>query len=256
MMRARLYAVLLCLGVAVLAAGSVQSADKDKAAPKPADDEKPKNLKVLPKTTTEEQLHTIMRGYASGLGVGCNYCHVANTDRTMNFPADDKRTKKVAREMMRMVANINTATLAKIPERPSPAVEVTCMTCHRGLPRPKPLGDEVAEALQHGGLDSARATYQRLHAKYYGRAAYDFGEPSLIGKAIQLTGAHQFQPALDLLKLNEEQFPTSAMTVANRGEVHLAMGDTAAALEDFHVALARDSTSGAAKFRLRQLEKK
>ena len=253
--RSRVLGILLCLFAAVLVAGSVQSADKKPAAP-PADDDKPKNLKVLPKTTTEEELHTIMRGYASALGVGCAYCHVQKPDHSFDFPADDKRTKKVAREMMKMSMNINATTLAKLPDRPTPAVDVSCMTCHRGLTRPKSLGDEIVESLDKGGLDSARVTYDRLHAKYYGRAAYDFGEPSLTLKAIMLTSAKRYQTALDVLKLNEEQFPNSANGSVNRGDVHLAMGDTTAAIADYREAASRDSTNMAAKFRLRSLGQK
>jgi len=36
------------------------------------------------------------------------------------------------------------------------------------------------------------------------------------------------------------------------GDVHIAMGDTAAALNDYKTAAGRDSTNMAAKFRLKQ----
>ena len=222
------------------------------ALPAGSQDDKPKNLKILPKSTTDAELHMIMRGYASALGVGCNYCHVSNADHTMSFDKDDKRPKLVAREMMKLTADINTRVLANLKDRPAPAVDVQCMTCHRGLTRPRMLGDVIVDSLNTGGLDSARTAYARLKTKYYGRASYDFGEPSLISTALKLSAAGKYQAALDVLKLDEEQFPGSANIAVNVGDVHIAMGDTAAALNDYRAAAGRDSTNMAAKFRLKQ----
>jgi tetratricopeptide (TPR) repeat protein len=222
------------------------------ALPAGSQDDKPKNLKVLPKDTSEDQIHTIMRGYAGALGVGCDYCHVRNADHSFEFDKDDKRAKLVARDMMRMTMDINAHVLANLKDRPAPAVNVECMTCHRGLTRPRMLGDVIVDSLNTGGLDSARTAYARLRAKYYGRASYDFGEPSLVGTALKLSAAGKYQAALDVLKLNAEQYPNSANTVVNVGDVHIAMGDTAAALNDYRAAAAMDSTNMAAKFRLKQ----
>ena len=239
-MRARFTPVfaLLLLAVFALPAGS--------------QDDKPKNLKILPKSTSLDEIHSIMRGYAGALGVGCDYCHVRNADHSFAFDKDDKRPKLVAREMMKMTADINTRVLGSLKDRPVPAVDVQCMTCHRGLTRPRMLGDVIVDSLNTGGLDSARTAYSRLKTKYYGRASYDFGEPSLISTALKLSAAGKYKSALDVLKLNAEQYPASANTVVNVGDVHIAMGDTAAALNDYRAAAAMDSTNMAAKFRLKQ----
>ena len=239
-MRARFTPVfaLLLLAVFALPAGS--------------QDDKPKNLKILPKSTSLDEIHSIMRGYAGALGVGCDYCHVRNVDHSFAFDKDDKRPKLVAREMMKLTADINTRVLANLKDRPAPAVDVQCMTCHRGLTRPRMLGDVIVDSLNTGGLDSARTAYARLKTKYYCRASYDFGEPSLISTALKLSAAGKYKSALDVLKLNAEQYPASANTVVNVGDVHIAMGDTAAALNDYRAAAAMDSTNMAAKFRLKQ----
>lgn len=222
------------------------------ALPAGSQDEKPKNLKILPKNMSGGEVRTIMRGYASALGVGCVYCHVQDADHSFKFDADDKRPKLVAREMMRLTSDINTRVLANLKDRPKPAVNVECMTCHRGVTRPRMLGDVIVDSLNTGGLDSARTAYTRLRTKYYGRASYDFGEPSLVGTALKLSAAGKYQAALDVLKLNAEQYPNSANTVVNVGDVHIAMGDTAAALNDYRAAAAMDSTNMSAKFRLKQ----
>src|SRR5213593_3964012 len=62
-----------------------------------------KNLKVLPKTIDQRTLINTMRGFAQSLGVRCVYCHVGREDQpldSVNFAADDKRTKRTARVMM------------------------------------------------------------------------------------------------------------------------------------------------------------
>jgi photosynthetic reaction center cytochrome c subunit len=54
--------------------------------------------------------------------VGCNFCHNAP-----EYSNDDKYTKRVAREMIRMTRHINTDWTQHVGK-----VGVTCYTCHRG----------------------------------------------------------------------------------------------------------------------------
>ena len=214
-----------------------------------------RNLKVLPLSTTPQQIVPIMRQIAISLGVRCQYCHVGEEGRPLssfNFTSDDKRTKQTARIMMRMVQEVN-RRLDSIPGRPVPNVTVTCMTCHRGVARPQPLGEVIEAALQAGGMDSARNAYRALHDRYYGRASYDFGEQSLIATAGDQVRQERADDALALLRLNAELFPQSATTHDTMGDVMLAKGDTAAAVSHYREALQRDSTDGVARFRLRAL---
>ena len=60
---------------------------------------------------------------------GCNYCHNAP-----DYTNDDKYTKRVAREMLRMTRHINTDWTAHVG-----ATGVTCYTCHRGQAVPAKL---------------------------------------------------------------------------------------------------------------------
>ena len=112
------------------------------------------------------------------LGVRCHTCHEGEEGTPLektDFASDKKRMKLVARQMMRMVEEIN-HRLDTIPERPDSAVQVACRTCHRGVSRPAPLYQVLAEAASAGGADSSIRAYQALRQKYYGRDAYDFGE--------------------------------------------------------------------------------
>jgi len=242
---------LLWIGLMLLALRPPTAASQNRFPP-----DSLRNLKVLPPTTTPREIVGIMRGFASALGVRCQYCHVGEEGRsleTFDFTSDDKRTKRTARLMVQMVQDINQHTLPQIPERSTPNVEVTCATCHRGIARPTPLGQVIVEALAAGGPDSARRAYRDVRDRYYGRASFDFGEPSLVGTALDLARSGRLDEALAVLRLNDEQFPTSANTMNNIGDVYLARRDTAAAIDAYRTALRRDSTDAVARVRLRGL---
>ena len=121
----------------------------------------PKNLQVLPKEMTRQEVTRIMRGFTSGLGVRCQHCHVGegNDLSKFDFASDAKPTKEIARKMMLMANEINTKSLAGIVVPPPPAApapdaaavpaapaapaaaapagpKVTCFTCHRGALKP------------------------------------------------------------------------------------------------------------------------
>ena len=84
----------------------------------------PKNLKVLPAGTDRAAVVTMMRGFTTGLGVQCTYCHVQG-----QFESDENPKKDVARMMMKMVGQINSGF-------PDGKQHVTCFTCHRGAEQP------------------------------------------------------------------------------------------------------------------------
>jgi tetratricopeptide (TPR) repeat protein len=214
------------------------------------------NLKVLPKTIGKQELVATMRSFAVGLGVRCTYCHVGREGApldSLKFASDDKRPKRVARVMMDMVKHINEEHLADVPERPEPHVVVKCETCHHGVARPRLLSDELALYLADSGLGAATRRYRDLRSRYYGSAAYDFRELPLVDLARSEARARRTENALGLLQLAAEFFPTSGMTPAARGDVYLEQGDTTRALASYREALAKDSTMGQARQRIRQL---
>jgi len=213
------------------------------------------NTKVIPHGTPVTQVVGLMRNISGDLGVRCTFCHVGREGQTLaqvDFASDEKRTKLVARQMMLMLQEIN-RRLDTIPARPTPALQATCGTCHRGLSRPMPLSTAMVETATSAGADSAIRAYRALRTRYYGRDAYDFGEPSLNTAAFRLARAGKFDEALALLKLNEEQFPTSSALYVFRGNVSLMRGDTAAAAAAFREAVRRDSTNTEARGRLRDI---
>jgi len=94
-----------------------------------------KNIQVL-KDIPVSHLEATMRLFATSLGVNCSYCHVFRQGAPPQMDSDDKETKRKARDMIKMVREINERNF-------DGKMEVTCATCHRG--NPKPL--HVAEPL-------------------------------------------------------------------------------------------------------------
>jgi len=216
------------------------------------------NLKVLPKNIDQRALIDTMRGFALALGVRCVYCHVGREEQpldSVNFASDEKRPKRVARVMMHMVMHINGEHLAEVPDRPQPAVIVRCVTCHRGLPRPRLLGDELSQTLADSALDAAILRYRDLRERYYGSGSYDFSELVLNDLAWAEARGGRADNALGLLTLNAEFFPASGNVPFLMGELSLQRGDTAAALARYREALAKDSTITPARRRIAALSR-
>lgn len=97
------------------------------------------NLQVLPKDMPRAQVIQIMRGFEAALQVECGHCHVwtgANLP-TNDYATDVKPQKKIAREMLKMVMAANQAIAPAVQANANrKAQDVTCATCHRGMPIP------------------------------------------------------------------------------------------------------------------------
>ena len=120
------------------------------------DDDKPENLKVLPKDISEKELHNIMRGYSTALGVRCGYCHVSTSVPGQEHPnfdwaSDAKKEKNTAREMMKMTMAINSQHLAKITTMGDPLEQITCVTCHMGRTTPIISVDSLPKVTKPSG---------------------------------------------------------------------------------------------------------
>jgi tetratricopeptide (TPR) repeat protein len=202
--------------------------------------QKLENLKVFPKDIPVRALLDTMGSFTRALGVRCTYCHVGEEGQplsTFKFASDDKPTKDKAREMLRMVGAINGDYLAKLASRRSPPVNVACMTCHRGVAVPRPIQQIVLSTYDSVGADSAIAVYRTLRERYYGRAAYDFGDVPLADVGAMLRTRGKTGDALRFYVLDSELNPTSALAFRETGQTQLMAGDTAAAVRSFQKAL-------------------
>ncbi|SDD81563.1 Photosynthetic reaction center cytochrome C subunit [Mucilaginibacter pineti] len=118
--------------------------------PKPAD-EGFKNLKVLPKNITGDQLHEVMEEWEHSLGVHCNFCHVRDeAAKKMDWASDAKPEKEAARDMFKMMNKINQKYFHAKKDSLGMIMHsgVNCNTCHRGTAHPEVV---VPEGKRPGG---------------------------------------------------------------------------------------------------------
>src|SRR5215472_18238202 len=118
-----LLAAIMFVGFGIFCPASGQSpAAKRPASATPAAEktagEAMKNVQVL-KDIPESQWNSLMFFISGSLGVSCDHCH------GQPFDSDTKKAKLTARNMMKMVREINAANFDGRPV-------VTCNTCHRG----------------------------------------------------------------------------------------------------------------------------
>jgi mannose/fructose/N-acetylgalactosamine-specific phosphotransferase system component IIB len=90
-----------------------------------------KNLQVLDKNISKDDLKKTMEGFAAQLGVKCQFCHVDE-----QYEKDDKKQKNDARKMIKLVLEMK----ARKPEFFKTTVKeaaIQCSMCHRGRPQPE-----------------------------------------------------------------------------------------------------------------------
>jgi hypothetical protein len=111
------------------------------AATKPPEPPKYKNLKILPKNISKEDLDKVMDHFKTALGVKCSFCHAPSKDTAQKWPdfaSDEKPEKQIARSMMKMTAKINKKFFKDNKNEQGVTVPaIQCMTCHRGSPHPE-----------------------------------------------------------------------------------------------------------------------
>lgn len=111
------------------------------AATKPADEPHYKNLKVLPKNISKQDLDKVMDGFKAALGVKCSFCHAPSKDTAQKWPdfaSDEKPEKNIARSMMKMTGKINKKFFKDNKNEQGQTVPaITCMTCHHGKEHPE-----------------------------------------------------------------------------------------------------------------------
>jgi tetratricopeptide (TPR) repeat protein len=217
------------------------------------------NLQVLPKDIPRAELIQVMRGFASDLGVRCQYCHVvppganANTLQGMDFKSDDKVEKKKAREMLKMVRTINNTLLTSVPARSNPPVNVQCYTCHRLSPVPKTLERVLTETLEKEGIDSTVARYRQLRERTLVQGRYNFADYVLNNFAQDLAAAGKPTEAMRLLELNQEFYSQAGQIDFLIGEIHRTRGEKEQAIARYRKALEKTPDHQQAARRLAEL---
>ena len=190
-----------------------------------------------------------MQGIAQSLGVTCTFCHIATRGSGTAEPKKD-----IARAMLKMTEEINEKIHAATGKTTAEgAVTVECSTCHRGVTVPKPLGQIMFETVMTKGSADAIARYKELRGLFYGRAAYDFGEDTLVTISQSLS---QVKPndAIALLDTNLEFYPKSSKSYVAKAFAQTRKLDDAGAIASLETALEFDPDNGSIRGRLEQLK--
>jgi len=227
------------------------------AAQTPQPPWKGENLRFYPKDITRERLIQRMREFSFALGVRCQYCHAGGNGISFDgvvFASDEKPAKVTARAMLRMVDELNTVTLAKLPTRAEPRVAVECATCHRGQPLPKSLQTTLLETIEKDGVPAAVARYRELR-KSLTSGSYNFGEWEMNELARRLTEAGKTDAAIAMLELNGEFNPQSGDIEFLIAELHRTRGERDKAIARYRAALVKAPQHQGAKQRLSEMEK-
>jgi photosynthetic reaction center cytochrome c subunit/tetratricopeptide repeat protein len=223
--------------------------------------EPPKNLQVLPKDMPRPEVVRIMRGFATSLGVRCDFCHADAPGPhgpgapPPDFASDDKENKKTARLMMKMVNAINADYLAKLGEGETPP-RVACETCHRGTKEPpEPLATKLMATVSGKGVDAAFDQYADLKTRFGDAGLYDFRDQTLLRVARALGEDKKSDESLAVLKRTKALFPQSADVAATLGGALAQAGDIAGAKAELERALSIDPNNMGAKFGLERLNR-
>src|SRR5712691_11162011 len=201
-----------------------------------------------PPRPTTLNLLAYMHSFTEALGVTCEYCHVAPVNSGLPQPKKD-----IARTMIAMTRDLNTQVQLATGKAPVEATRVECVTCHRGVTIPKPLGQIISDTLQYKGADAAIAQYRELRTRYYGRGSYDFGEDELVKVARPIAPVRP-DDAITLLELNIEFNPRSAKSYALMGFAYTRKFDDESAIAHVQKAVDLEPENGEFQGQLAQLK--
>jgi hypothetical protein len=154
-----LLALLITCGMVITVAKAQSGAAPASPAAAPRTAEKQfKNIQVL-KDIPADQLIPAMQFITASLGVQCDFCHVPNA-----MDKDDKKPKKIARQMMEMMFAINKDNF-------NGSRMVTCYSCHRGAIRPVATPIIAPEETKMAGAMSMPMQQEAESAKPSGPSA-------------------------------------------------------------------------------------
>jgi hypothetical protein len=216
-----------------------------------------KNLQVLPKDITKQDLMKTMREFTGALGVRCDGCHVPGPTpgslEGFDFASDEPEHKKTARVMMKMVTEINGKLLPMTGKKE--LTQVRCVTCHHGVEEPQTLGNVLREEMEDGGVEAASKKYRELREMFYGSAAYDFRPNTLNELAESLAQEKQdLDGAVAMARLGLEFDPESVRTLVTLGQLLARKGETQEALVHLEKAVALEPDNDWAKRTLEQVK--
>jgi len=192
-----------------------------------------------------------MQAIAEALGVTCEYCH-ARGPAAAEAPAGPSHIS-VAKQMIAMTKELNARVETASGKATGVATKVDCVTCHRGVPIPKPLGDVLWATASKQGMPAAEAQYRDLRTRFYGKAAYDFSEQTLLNLSQRVANVRP-DDAIALAKLNIEFFPQSSASYQALAFAYTRKVDDPSAIAALEKAVELDPANNVARGQLEQLK--
>lgn len=208
--------------------------------------ENPSNLQILSSDISPEQLRDTMLSIGQQVGIRCSRCHDfdANTPfDKQDYSSDSAELKRVAREMMLMVQGINETLSAIDRGRDHKGLTVQCVTCHRGVSRPRQIEDIFEHTMNEEGLAAAIVEYKELREIWYAMSAYDFTAWKLGEVAQSIIDAGNTEGGMDVHALNFELNSGDGSIYYHRGETYEKQGRFGDAIKDYQRALEMEPES-------------
>ncbi len=117
----------------------------------------------------------------------------------------------------------------------------------------EPISDVLMQTILEKDVNAAVSQYKEL--KLNSPDKYNFKESQLNALGYQLLQAGKNKEAIEILKLNAEEFPASANVYDSLGEACMINGDKQLAIENYKKSLELDPSNKNAVEMLQQLEK-
>jgi hypothetical protein len=192
-----------------------------------------------------------MQAIAEALGVTCEYCH-ARGAAAADAPAGPSHIS-VAKQMIAMTRELNARVETASGKATGVATKVDCITCHRGVPIPKQLGDLLWETASKQGSAAAIAQYRDLRTRFYGKAAYDFSEQTLLTLSQRVANVRP-DDAIAFARLNIEFYPNSSASYQAVAFAYTRKVDDSSAITALEKAVELDPGNNVARGQLEQLK--
>src|SRR5664279_871431 len=110
------------------------------AAKPPENKTEYKNLKVLSKNISDEDMDFVMQSFSVNLGANCLFCHPGKqngTEFSIDYVTDILQNKRVARDMLTMTMKLNKKYFnSPLTGLMNTRGKIWCKTCHQGSPVP------------------------------------------------------------------------------------------------------------------------
>jgi tetratricopeptide (TPR) repeat protein len=195
-----------------------------------------------------------MQTIAESLGVTCEYCHTNRGGAAAATEAPTGPSKiSIAKQMIAMTREMNTRVETATAKAAGVATKVDCVTCHRGVPIPRQLGDIMWETASKQGAAAAVAQYRDLRTRFYGKAAYDFGEQTLLTLSQRVANIRP-DDAIAMARLNIEFFPNSSASYQALAFAYTRKVDDPSAIAALEKAVELDPGNNVARGQLEQLK--